>query len=300
MLGLERKIPMILRAGLVALAFLFTPTTAANAQGSSPEQRAQWNQPIAPFRILGNVYYVGTAHIAAYLLTDSAGHVLIDGGMEESAPQIAANIRRLGFRVEDVRLLLINHAHWDHAGGLAELKRLSGARLAASTADSGDLERGSNADRDDLAPFAPVAVDRHVEDGDSLRQGAIEITAHLTPGHTAGCTTWTTRTREGESGYEVMFACSLSVAGRRLVGDDRYPGAAGDFEASFARLRAIPADVFLGFHDSQFDFEAKRRRLFAGSARAFVDPFEAGRRIDAAEADFRRELERQRTGAPNP
>jgi len=289
---------MIVRAGLAALCSLLAVPTAAAAQSSFAEQRAQWNAPIAPFRILGNVYYVGTAHIAAYLVTDTAGHVLIDGGMEESAPQIAANIRRLGFRIEDVRVLLINHAHWDHAGGLAELRRLSGARLAASTTDSADLERGSNADRDDLAPFAPVTVDRHVEDGDALRLGAIELTAHLTPGHTPGCTTWTMRTSEAGRDYDVLFACSLTVAGRRLVGDDRYPQAAHDFETSFARLRTLPADVFLGFHDNQFDLEAKRRQLLAGQALAFVDPSEARRRIDAAEADFNRELERQRSGAP--
>lgn len=286
---------MILRAGLAALFFLSMPT-AASAQDSFAAQRAEWNSPIEPFRIVGNVYYVGTAHIAAYLLTDQAGHVLIDGGMEESAPLIAANIRRLGFRVEDVRLLLINHAHWDHAGGLAELRRLTGARLAASAADSQDLERGSNADRDDIAHFTPVTVDRHVEDGDTLRIGAIEITAHLTPGHTPGCTTWTTRTFEEDRAFDVMFACSLTVAGRRLVADDRYPEAAHDFERTFARLRTVPADVFLGFHDNQFDLDAKRRRLLAGDALAFVDPSEARRRIDAAEADFRRELERQRRG----
>ena len=289
---------MILRAGLAALFLILTLPAVATAQGSFAAQRAQWNEPIEPFRIIGNVYYVGTAHIAAYLIADSAGHVLIDGGMEESAPRIAANISRLGFRVEDVRLLLINHAHWDHAGGLAELKRLSGARLAASSADAGDLHRGSNADRDDVAAFAPVTVDRHVEDGDTERLGAIELRAHLTPGHTPGCTTWTMRTSEGGRDYDVMFACSLTVAGRRLVGDDRYPKAASDFESSFAKLRTLSADVFLSFHDNQFDLEAKRRRLLAGNALAFVDPSEARRRIDRAEADFRRELERQRTGAP--
>ena len=289
---------MILRAGVAVLSLTLALPVPATAQGSFAAQRAEWNEPIEPFRILGNVYYVGTAHIAAYLIADSAGHVLIDGGMEESAARIAESIRRLGFRVEDVRLLLINHAHWDHAGGLAELKRLSGARLAASSEDAGDLHRGSNADRDDVAPFAPVTVDRHVEDGDEERLGAIELRAHLTPGHTPGCTTWTMRTSEGGRDFDVMFACSLTVAGRRLVGDDRYPQAARDFEASFATLRTLPADVFLSFHDTQFDLDAKRRRLLAGNALAFVDPSEARRRIDRAEADFRRELERQRTGTP--
>ena len=282
---------MFLRCGLAAL---FLAMAAPASAQSFAEQRALWNTPVEPFRIIGNVFYVGTAHIGAYLITDGSGHVLIDGGMEESAPQIAANIRRLGFRIEDVRFLLINHAHWDHAGGLAELKRLSGARMVASAADSIDLENGFNADRDDTARFAPVIVDRHVEDGDVLHSGALTLTAHLTPGHTRGCTTWTMRTAEGEHSFEVMFACSLTVAGRRLSGDDEYPEAARDFAASFARLRTLHADVFLGFHANQFDFDEGRRRLLAGDALAFVDPGALRRRVDAAEQAFRSEWAQQR------
>lgn len=279
------------RTGVAAL--LIALAAPAVAQSTFAEQRAHWNRPIEPFRIIGNVYYVGTAHIGAYLITDPAGHVLIDGGMEESAPQIAANVARLGFRIGDVRHLLINHAHWDHAGGLAELQRRSGAGVVASTADAADLARGFNADRDDTAHFAPVAVDRHVEDGDRLRIGADELVAHLTPGHTSGCTSWTFRAREGERSFDLLFACSLSVAGRRLVGPGASPGAA-EFEASFARLRAIPVDVFLGFHGEQFGLEEKDRRRRAGNALAFVDPAEARRRIDEAEAAFRAELAAQR------
>ena len=280
------------------LAACFVALAApASAQSSLAEQRALWNRPLEPFRIIGNVYYVGTASIASYLVTDGAGHVLIDGGMEESAPQIAANIRRLGFRLEDVRVLLINHAHWDHAGGLAELKRLSGARLVASAADSGDLERGFNADRGDTARFAPVAVDRHIEEGARVRSGGVELTAHLTPGHTRGCTSWTMRAYEGGRGFDLLFACSLTVAGRNLVDDQGYREAARDFEGSFARLRTIPADIFLGFHASHFGLDERRRRLLAGDALAFVDPGEARRRIDSAYAEFRAEWDRQRAPA---
>ena len=282
---------MIWRAGVAALLTAWAAPAAS--QSTFAEQRARWNRPIEPFRIIGNVYYVGTAHIGAYLITDPAGHVLIDGGMEESAPQIAANVARLGFRIGDVRHLLISHAHWDHAGGLAELQRLSGAGVVAGTADAADLARGFNADRDDTARFAPVAVDRHVEDGDRLRIGADELVAHLTPGHTSGCTSWTFRAREGERSFDLLFACSLTVAGRRLVGPGASPGAA-EFEASFARLRAIPADVFLTFHGEQFGLEEKDRRRRAGNALAFVDPAEARRRIDQAEAAFRAELAAQR------
>ena len=281
------------RTGLAA--FLLTLSGLVSAQSTHFEQRALWNTPVEPFRIVGNVYYVGTAHIGAYLVTDPAGHVLIDGGMEESAPRIADNVRKLGFRVEDIRYLLINHAHWDHAGGLSELKRRSNASLVASAADSGDLERGYNADRDDTARFAPVSVDRHIEDGDRVRIGGTELNAHLTPGHTPGCTTWTMRASEGERSYDVMFACSLTVAGRRLVGADRYPNAARDFEASFSRLRAIPVDVYLSFHAGHFDFDARRR--LGANPLAFVDLAAARSRIDQAEAAFRAELAAQRSAA---
>ena len=275
-----------------AFAFLAVPA-ATFAQ----DQRAEWNRPMAPFRIIGNVYYVGTAGLGAYLVTGSDGHVLIDGGSEESAPQIAANVRRLGFRLEDVRYLLINHAHWDHAGGLAELKRLTGGRLVASAADAPDLAQGTNPYRDDLGRFAPVAVDQRIGDGETLSVGALSLTAHLTPGHTRGCTSWTTEAREGERSYRVMFACSLTVAGQPLVGDRRYPQAAEDFRRSYDRLGAMRADIFLGFHGNQFGLEEKRARLAAGDPLAFVDPGELQAQVARARAAFDAELERQRSAA---
>ena len=289
---------MISRA-LFALTLAFSAPVAA--EQTFAEQRAEWNRPTEPFRIIGNVHYVGTAQIGAYLVAGPDGHVLIDGAMEESATQIAANVRSLGFRLEDVRYILINHAHWDHSGGLAELKRLTGARLVASAADTADLEQGFNAHRDDTAHFPPVAVDRQIGEGDRLALGGLELTAHLTPGHTPGCTSWTLRTEEGGRSYDVLFACSLTVAAQKLVNDARYPNAGADFEASFARLRTLSADVFLGFHGGQFGLEGKRRRLAAGDPLAFVDPAELSAQIEGAEAAYRNELERQRTAArPSP
>ena len=160
---------MKLRVKMIAAALLALscPAVAQDAQ-----QRVEWNRPFEPFRIADNVYYIGTSGLAAYLITDPAGHVLIDGGLPESAPLIAGSIRRLGFRVEDVRHLLINHAHFDHSGGLAELKRISGAELVASAADRADLESGSVAGRPELGTAPPVRIDRVVQDGDTLRLGA--------------------------------------------------------------------------------------------------------------------------------
>ena len=273
----------------LALALSAVIVTLAPAAAQDREQRREWNRPMAPFRIVDNVHYVGTRGLAAYLVTDRRGHVLIDGGLPESAPLIAANIRRLGYRLEDVRHLLINHAHSDHSGGLAELKRLSGARLVASAGDRADLESGRVAGRPELGAAPPVRVDRVISDGAQVRIGRTLLTAHLTPGHTQGCTSWSLKT----SSANVLFACSLTPAGQNLIDDPSYPNAAADFRASFAKLRAMKADLFLNFHPEFFDLGGKRARQIAGQARAFIDPGELQRQVARAERGFADELARQ-------
>lgn len=257
-------------------------------------QRAEWNRPLAPFRVVGNVYYVGTAGISAFLVTGAKGHVLIDGAMPESVPQIVANIRSLGFKPEDVRIILINHAHFDHAGGLAELKRITGARLLASAGDKPDLERGSTEGRDNLPGFAPVKVDGLIGEGTHVRLGAIDLVSHLTPGHTRGATSWTMATAEKGKPLTVLFASSLTVAGEDLSGKGPYARAVSDFPHTFASLRRMRADVFLNFHPAAFDLDAKRAKQRGGDAMAFVDPGELARRVDEAEKGFDAELRRQR------
>ena len=258
--------------------------TPAAAQGTDwAKQIAEWNEPAAPFRIADNVYYVGTAGLSAYLITDPAGHVLIDGGLPGSAKLIAANIEALGFRLKDVRYLLINHAHFDHSGGLAELKRLTGAKLLASAGEKPGLELGKTPGRADLLPFPAVTVDRVIGDGEHIRLGGTDLVTRLTPGHTAGCTSWTTRS----GSIDLIFACSITVAGAPLNAST-----VSDFRATFAKLKALKADVFLNFHPAAFDMEVKRKKLLAGDKRAFVDPGELRRRVEAAEAAFDAELKR--------
>lgn len=269
---------------------------AAPAIPQSREERPLWNRPTEPFRIIGNVHYVGTEALGAYLVTTPRGHILIDGAMPESADQIAGNIRRLGFRLEDVKYMLISHAHMDHAGGLARLKQLSGARLLASAGDRPELETGKVSYRDESWPFPPVKVDRVIADGERVKLGGTTLTAHLTPGHTKGCTSWSARVSHEGRPLEILFACSLTVAGQPLVDDARYPEAAADFRRSFARLKRLRADVFLSFHSASFKLGDKRRRLRAGEGRAFVNPAELPAQIAAAEAAFAKELARQRAG----
>ncbi len=267
----------------------------ARAQHDAAE-RAAWNQEVEPFRIVGNVYYVGVAGVAAYLVHTPAGELLLDGGLPESAPCIAASIAALGFRLADVKILLNSHAHFDHAGGLAELKRRSGAKLVASRPDAGALQKGTQESLGSggAATFPAVAVDRLIDDGATVRLGDAVLTAHLTPGHTRGCTTWTLPIRDGKETHQVVFYCSTSTPGYRLVNNPTYPQIAADYARSFALLRRLSGDVFLAPHGSFFDLDGKRARLASGAhPNPFVDPTELRRFVDASERDFNAELARQ-------
>jgi metallo-beta-lactamase class B len=275
---------------IVRLLPLLLVAAAPLQQDSWAPAIAEWSKPADPVKIADNVYYVGTGGLSAYLIADKAGHVLIDGGLPQSAPAIAASIRKLGFRLRDVKILLINHAHFDHSGGLAELKRLTGARLLASAGDKPDLEKGMTEGRPTLLSYPPVKVDQVIGDGGHIRLGKIDLTTLLTPGHTKGCTSWKLRTAVGRKPVTMLFACSLSVAGQDLKGGPAYPNAVADFRATFAKLRAEQADIFVNFHPDAFDFAAKAAKLKAGDPQAFVDAGELKRRLDASEKQFDKEL----------
>jgi metallo-beta-lactamase class B len=247
----------------------------------------KWNDPVAPFHVVGNVHYVGASGVSAFLVTTPAGSILIDGGFPETAPRIEKSIGELGFRIADVEYLLNSHAHFDHAGGLAALKKASGARLVASEGDAPRLRAGT-------AEQPAVSVDRVVKDGDSVELGGVVLTARVTPGHTPGCTTWTMATEEAGKPLQVVFYCSTSVVDR-LVGNKGYPGIVADYERSFARLRALPCDVFLGPHPEFFQMAAKRERVGKGQPNPFIDPGELGRYVAASEQKFREVLKSEQS-----
>jgi metallo-beta-lactamase class B len=271
---------------IVILTAALAGTTGPSGQQASVE-REHWNKPVEPFRIIGNVYYVGAAGVSAFLVTSPAGSILLDGGLPETAPQLARNIAALGFRLADVKYLLNSHAHFDHAGGLAELKRLSGAAVIASAGDAGTLRAGS-------ADMPAVPVDRIVRDGDRVEVGGTTLAARVTPGHTRGCTTWTTTVADAGRTYNVVFYCSTSVVDR-LVGNTGYPEIVSDYEQSFRVLRTLQSDVFLGPHPMFFQLDAKRQRMRTGSPNPFVDPGELRRFVDESERQFRAELKKQQT-----
>ena len=225
--------------------------------------------------MIGNVYYVGAAEVSSFLIVTSAGLIVLDGGFAETAPQILDNIRALGFEPRQVRILLNSHAHYDHAGGLAALKRATMALLYAGRGDSALLARGGKGDFffGDRFQFPAVTVDRAVADGDRVVLGTDTLVAVATPGHTRGCTTWAMTVRDGNRSYAALFSCSLSIPGYQLRDDPPYPGIAKDYQASIRRLQALPCDVLLAPHGSQFELPAKAERARTTTGRSpFVDP----------------------------
>lgn len=267
---------------------------AQNAPLNGYAINGRWNEPYEPFTVIGNIHYVGTAGVSAFLITTPDGHFLLDGIVPQSVPQIAANIRALGYGVRDVKYLLNSHAHFDHAGGLAGLQRLSGATMVASAADkpvleAGDISYGPSSGM----RFPPVRVDRVIGDNESLTLGGVTLTAHMTPGHTEGCTSWSMDVTGADGApHTAFFHCSATVAGQSLV-PEAYPGMVSAFRSTFARVRAMRADVFLGNHENFFDLDARRQRQRAGDVNAFVDANALSAFNAALEAAFEAELARQ-------
>ena len=258
----------------------------------------RWNDPRPPFTVTGNIHYVGTQSVSAWLITSPKGHILIDGILAQSVPQIAANVKALGYNMHDVKYLLNSHAHIDHAGGLAGLQRLSGAGMVASAADKPILEAGEIS----FGPtkgikFPPIRVDRVIRDGEAVKLGNITLSAMITPGHSPGCTSWR-MTVPGKNGrpMNVFFHCSATVAGQSLL-PEAYPGMIAAYRSTFARVGSVKADVFLANHDNFFDLDTKRARQIAGNAAAFVDPGEIGRFNAGMEKAFNAELARQQAAA---
>lgn len=277
-----------------ALLFLAFPVWAQ--ENPAPwsrwaESNPTWVAPTEPFKIIGNVYYVGTEGLSSFLIPSEKGHVLLDGGLPQNAPTIAENIAKLGFSIDDVKVLLNSHAHVDHSGGLASLKKMSGATMIASEGDRSALEGGyALGDRDDESLSAPpVVVDRAIEDGEKITLGQNVLTARLTPGHTRGCTSWVLPVIESGVSYEVLFFCSATVAGNRLV-PPQYDGIVEDFRETFRKTRNWSPDVFLANHPSFFKMKSKRKKLIAGDPEAFVDREGFGKMMQRLEESFERQL----------
>jgi len=280
---------------MITLLGFFVSIESMFAQAD--ETSRSWNKSVAPFRIAGNLYYVGAIEITSYLITTPQGHFLLDGGFVETAPQVERNIAELGFKLTDVKFLLNSHAHYDHAGGLAELKKVTGAKFLASERDAPLLRNGGHGDFrfGDTLTFPPIEPNQMVHDGEAIKLGNQVMIAHLTPGHTKGCTTWTTKIRNENKIYDVIFVGSQSALDYKFLGQESYPGIKSDFERSFALLTHLPCDIFLASHGSFFHLMEKHERLLQGDANAFIDPEGYKTYLRDSEREFRDKLAQQKS-----
>ncbi|HEX5886320.1 MAG TPA: subclass B3 metallo-beta-lactamase [Pyrinomonadaceae bacterium] len=278
-----------------ALSIVIAVIVAAN---NAPVQN-DWTEPYPAFRIAGNLYYVGSKGLASYLITTPEGHILINSNMEANVPMIRASMKSLGLKFDDIKILLISHAHWDHCAGSAMIKRLTGAKYMVMEGDVDVVESGGKSDfqysNDPTTLYPPAKVDRVLRDGDEVKLGDATLTARLTPGHTKGCTTWTMRVNENGKTRDVVIIGSPNVnPGYKLVRNTVYPRITDDFEQTFRVLNSLPVDYFLGAHGVYFDLEKKYPQLKAGNSTVFIDPAGYKDYVTEREQAFRRELRKQK------
>ena len=269
----------MLRSALLVLA----AATFANAQGNP-----DWHAAFPAFKIAGNLYYVGTADLAVYVIRTPQGNILINGDFAEDVPTVRKSIEQLGFKYSDTKILLISHAHGDHDEGIGPMQKETGAKVMIMDADVPEVQS--------TAKGRPGAhVDRTLHDGDKVELGGSTLVAHLTPGHTKGCTTWTMQVEEGGKKLNAVIIGSPNVnPGYVLVGNKNYPTIATDYEKTFKVLKSLPVDLFLGAHGAYFGMKAKYEKMKAGGANPFIDPAGYAAYVNERESAFRKEWERQK------
>jgi metallo-beta-lactamase class B len=285
------------------IATLVVLIVCSLAGGRAHAQNAKdWTEAVPPFRIAGNLYYVGSKGLASYLVTTPKGHILINSDLEASVPLLQDSVARLGFKFTDIKVLLISHAHWDHDAGSAAVKKLTGAKYMVMEGDVPVVESGGKSDfQYNSKPewlYPPTKVDRVLHDGDEVALGGTTLVAHLTPGHTRGCTTWTMKVKDGGKTLDAVIIGSPNVnPGYKLVGNERYPGIADDYRRMFRVLPALPCDLFLGAHGSYFGMDDKIARLKPGAPNPFIDPDGYKKFVAQKELEFRTELDKQAAAA---
>lgn len=309
---------LLLRLATLAVCAAAAPLSAAGLVADPPKncaQCAEWNQPQAPFRLFGNSWYVGTKGLSAVLIGSTDGLILLDGGVAESAPLIAANIEKLGFRLDQIKLIAVSHAHYDHVGGVAALARASGAQVLASERSAQALQAGTAPADDPQAGFgtkangfAPVSRVRHVADGESVRLGSLAITAHYTPGHTPGATSWTWQSCEPAGAKTATPACLDLVYADSLnaVSDDtfRFSGSAGkagiadSFRHSIDVVAGLPCDIMIPVHPGSIGIDAKLAQRNSGAQPdPFIDRDSCKRYAQAAREKLEARLVQERAAA---
>ena len=285
-----------------ALSLLAIPASLAQTAKPAKSDPEKYLEPFPAHHVAGNIYFVGSKGQAVYLITTPAGNILINSGVPGSPPMIKDSIEKLGFKYSDTKILVISHAHFDHDAGSAQIVKETGAKYEVMDADVPVVESGGKqdfnyGDKGGENIYPAVKVDRVLHDGDTVSLGGTVLTAHKTPGHTKGCTTWTMQVKDGGKTLNAVFVGSPNVnPGYVLVGNKKYPGIAQDYEKTFQVLKALPADLFLGAHGDYYDMPAKYAKLKAGGANPFIDPAGYKAYIADREAAFRKKLAEQQAG----
>lgn len=279
---------------ILLLSSTFSACSNSNAHYPLGLKRAMrgWNRPSEPFRIAGNVYFVGTRELGIFLIETPAGHILIDTGFEDTAPLIQDSVAKLGLRFSDIEILLASHAHEDHVGGHAKVRALTGARIFAMAEDAPIIRSGGGGPLALDMNWPPAVVDHVLADGENIELGGTQLVAHLTAGHTPGATTYTMTVLEGGKRLNLVFFPSSTLFNEMPLRDNpEYPNIAKDFERSYAFWNSVPCDIFLAPHAQFFQLEEKRARLAEGEKpNPFIDPQGFRRLIAEQESNFRRRL----------
>ncbi len=287
-------IPLNLKKLVASLALLVAFASLPAAALPDPA----WTRPQPPFRIAGNLYYVGSEDLASYLIVTPQGNILINSNLESSVPQIQHSVQALGFRFSDIKILLVGQGHFDHCAGSARVKQLTHAQYAVMDADVSVVQSGGRTDfyygADKSMRFPPAHVDRVLHDGEQVRLGGTVLVAHLTAGHNKGTTTWTLDEPEAGKLLHVVIVGGSGVnTGYKLVHNAQYPQIAADYARGFAVLKALPCDIFLGAHGGYFDMRPKYERWLRGDRSAFIDPDGYRAYIAGRDRAFEAELKRQ-------
>jgi len=283
------------------MLILLTMAVSAMGQQASSFGSDEWRRPFPPLRIAGNLYYVGTYDLACYLIVTPAGNILINTGLADSAAQIRANVAALGFKFSEIKLLLATHAHFDHVSAMAEIKRLTGARLAATAPEVTLFETGGKSDfrfgEDSTAWFPPVKVDEKLADGQKVGLGGVVLTVHLHPGHTKGAASYEFNEEDGGRAYRVLIANLPSInPGVTLLENSKYPNILADYAHTLAAQKELHPEIFLASHASQFGLHRKYQPGDAYRPDRFVDPEGYRAAVDQLQRAFDAQVERERSG----
>lgn len=297
---------LIVLLACIAQIALAEPSLAEKNAAENAAIRKEWdswNAPIKPFRLIGNIHYVGASGVSSFLITTPEGHILIDTGFETTVPRIRENVAKLGFKLTDIKIILSSHAHTDHVGGHAAMQKLTGAKIFMSEADAALLASGGRGDftpyNKDLMAYPPAKADRILRDGDKVTLGGATLTCHLTPGHTKGATTWTMEVVEAGKTHHVVFFSSTSVLPNvPLVNNAQYPDIADDLAASYRKLKSLPCDVFLAPHPEFFGLKDKAAAFERNATvNPFVDATAFKSFLEPAEQKFLTQWEQEKKAA---